>query len=672
MSVDKHDPHAPAPNRPTEIGGIHAGVAAIGFIFCFLAGIALMYAYDRRSGAITADLTTSGASVAAWADNDAPIPVDSKDPVWGKREAPVTMVLFSDYQCPYCSRVEKSFEQVKTEYGPDKVRIVWKNRPLSFHPNAKPAAEAGEGVFQLKGNDAFWKFHKLAFDNQKDLSRESYEKWAAAVGVPMPAFKAGLDSHKWAAKVEADDAIANKIGAGGTPATFVNGVKVGGAVPYEQFKKVIDEQLTKAAAKASSGTSKDKLYVALTKDQFTKEAEKEEEKEDNKTIWKVSYNPKLNPVLGTDKALVTIQVFSDFQCPYCGRVEPTFAKIRETYGEKVRFVWRNEPLPFHPRAKPAAELAWEARAEKGDKGFWEAHDKLFEIQKGGLADADLEKLAGDLKLDVAKVKAAIKDEKYKKEIEADHKVAQEFQVNGTPHMFVNGRRISGAVPFESFKPIIDEEIKRAEGLLASGVKQDALYDTLIKDGKTAPPPPPAPELEKKTVALPTNAPTKGGSKAKVVIQEFSDFQCPYCSRVEPTVDQITKEYGDKVKFVWRNLPLPMHPDAPLAAEAAMEAFKQKGSDGFWKLHGVMFKNQQALKRENLEKYAADIGLDVTKFKAALDNHTHQATVEADKKAGNDAGIQGTPAFIINGYFVNGAQPFENFKTAIDKALAEAK
>ena len=116
----------------------------------------------------------------------------------------------------------------------------------------------------------------------------------------------------------------------------------------------------------------------------------------------------------------------------------------------------------------------------------------------------------------------------------------------------------------------------------------------------------------------------------------------------------------------------MHPDAPLAAEAAMEAFKQKGSDGFWKFHGMMFKNQQALKRENLEKYATDIGLDLTKFKAALDNRTHQASVEADKKAGNDAGIQGTPAFVINGYFVNGAQPFENFKKAIDKALAEAK
>ncbi len=672
MSAEKHDPHTPAAPRPTEIGGIHAGVAIIGFIFCFLAGIALMYAYDRRAGAITADVSTSGGTAGpAWADTDSPVPIDSKDPYWGKRDAPVTMVIFSDYQCPYCSRVEKSFDQVKTEYGPDKVRIVWKDRPLSFHPNAKPAAEAGQGVLALKGNDAFWKFHKVAFENQKDLSRESYEKWAQAAGVNIAAFKKGLDAHTWQAKVEADDGLANKISAGGTPATFVNGIKIGGAVPYENFKKVIDEQLQKAAAKVSAGTAKDKVYVALSKEQFKKEAEPEEEKEDSKSVWKVPFNPKLNPSQGGDKALVTIQVFSDFQCPYCKKVEPTFAKIKETYGDKVRFVWRNEPLPFHPRAKPAAEMAWEARAQKGDKGFWEAHDKLFEMQPK-LDDADLEKVAADMKLDVSKVKAAIKDEKYIKEIMADHKVAQEFAVNGTPHMFVNGRRISGAVPFESFKPIIDEEITRASGLLAKGVKQDALYDELVKDGKTAPPPPPEPELEKKTVALPANAPSKGGTKAKVVIQEFSDFQCPFCSRVEPTVDQITKEYGDKVKFVWRNLPLPMHSDAPLAAEASMEAFKQKGSDGFWKFHGILFKNQQALKRENLEKYAGDIGLDVTKFKAALDNHTHQASVEADKKAGNDAGIQGTPAFVINGYFVNGAQPFENFKKAIDKALAEAK
>jgi protein-disulfide isomerase len=145
--------------------------------------------------------------------------------------------------------------------------------------------------------------------------------------------------------------------------------------------------------------------------------------------------------------------------------------------------------------------------------------------------------------------------------------------------------------------------------------------------------------------------------------------------VEPTIQAVMKEYKDQVKFVWRNKPLPMHPDAPLAAEAAMEAYKQKGNEGFWKMHDTLFANQQkpdGIKRPALEQYASDQGLDMAKFKAALDNSTHKAEIDADSKAGDDAQISGTPAFVINGYFINGAQPQAKFEKVIKRALAEAK
>jgi protein-disulfide isomerase len=137
-------------------------------------------------------------------------------------------------------------------------------------------------------------------------------------------------------------------------------------------------------------------------------------------------------------------------------------------------------------------------------------------------------------------------------------------------------------------------------------------------------------------------------------------------------------YNDKIKFIWRNMPLPMHPDAPLAAQAAMEAYKQKGPDGFWKMHDLLYENQPSgdkqngLKREALDTYAQQLGLDMGKWKAALDSQSHKPEVDADAKAGNDAGINGTPAFIINGYFINGAQPYSKFRKAIEKALAEAR
>ena len=166
--------------------------------------------------------------------------------------------------------------------------------------------------------------------------------------------------------------------------------------------------------------------------------------------------------------------------------------------------------------------------------------------------------------------------------------------------------------------------------------------------------------------------------AKVVIHEWSDFQCPFCGRVEPTVAQIMKEYGDRIKFVWHDLPLPMHPDAPLAAQAGREAYAQKGPSAFWAMHDKMFANQQKIKRDDLEGYAKDLNLNMDKFKAALDGSTHTSEIEADKKAGSEDGISGTPAFIIaptsasSGYFINGAQSFGKFRKLIERALSEAK
>jgi len=650
----------------SEPGGINSGVAIIGFVLCFLAGAMLMWGYDQkriRNGDIGAD-TSEGA---AWADNDSPIPVSSKDPMWGSRTAPVTIVHFSDFQCPFCSRVDPTLQQIRTTYGPDKVRIIWKNEPLPMHPNAKPAAEAAEGVFALKGNDAFWKFHDKAFHNQKDLSRESYEAWAKEIGVDMSKFNAGLDAHTWAKKVDEDSEEGHKLGVNGTPASFVNGVEVSGAQPFDKFKTVIDQELQKAEAKIAAGTPKDKVYVAMSAENHKNAPAAEEgEKEDTKTVFKVPVGKA--PVRGNVNAPVTIVEFSDFQCPYCKRVEPTLKALRDKYGDKIRLVWKNEPLPFHNRAEPAAEVALEARAEKGDAGFWEAHDKLFDSQPK-LGDQDLENVAKDLGLDVQKVDAAIKSHKWKSSLDDDSDEAEDFQASGTPHFFVNGRRLVGAQPQEKFEAIIDEEIKKAADLVQHGTAPSAVYETLTKDGKG-----PA-ALEKKDVPLPQNAPVKGNKAAKVVIQEFSDFQCPYCKRVEDTVTEVMKNYGDKVKFYWRNFPLDFHQDAPLAAEAAVEAFHQKGSDGFWKMHDRIYAAQgtpEGIKRDSLEKIAQDIGLDMTKFKAALDSSSHKAEIDADTAAGKAAGVSGTPAFFINGYFLNGAQPYPKFRKLIEKALSEAK
>jgi protein-disulfide isomerase len=660
-------------SAPSE-GGINVGVAIVGFILCFFAGAGIMWIKDSRHPNATAVAEeSSGAATGIWSDEESPVPISSKDPVWGHRDAPVTIVQFSDFQCPYCSKVELSIDQLKKDYGPEKLRVVWKNKPLPFHPDAKPAAEAAMGVFALKGSVAFWKFHDLAFRNQSALSATAYETWAQEAGVDLAKWKAGIAAHTWAEKVDGDDLVASSVKVKYTPSAFVNGVLVSGAQPYEKWKAVVDEELGKALAKIRSGTPKDHLYVTMSRENQANApsaaSDAGEEKDDTTTVWSVPVEK--SPVRGNPDAQVTIIEFSDFQCPYCGRVEPTLKAIMDKYGDKVRLVWKHEPLPFHPRAEPAAELAMEAREEKGDKGFWEVHDKLFASQPR-LEEADLEKVAKEAGLSLEKVREAMKTHKYRSFIDHDEDLADDMQAASTPCFFVNGRRLVGAQPPEKFGEIIDDEIKKTNALLGAGASPATLYETIIKDGKGPPP------LEKKDMVVPSNAPSRGNAKAKVTIVEYSDFQCPFCKRSEEAVTEVMKNYGDKIKLVWRNMPLPMHPDAPLAAQASMEAWKQKGAAGFWKMHDLLYANQpdqkrsDGLKREALDGYARELGLDMNKWKTALDTQSHKAEVDADVKAGSELGLEGTPAFLINGYFIDGDMPYPKFRKAIERALAEAR
>ncbi len=162
-------------------------------------------------------------------------------------------------------------------------------------------------------------------------------------------------------------------------------------------------------------------------------------------------------------------------------------------------------------------------------------------------------------------------------------------------------------------------------------------------------------------------PSRGPASAPVTIVEFSDFQCPFCSRAEGTVAQVMKAYDGKVRLVYRDFPLPAHDQAEKAAEAAHCADDQ---GKYWEMHEKLFANQQALEPDKLKGYAKDLKLDQAKFDKCLDSGEKAKVVEENKKAGEKAGVTGTPAFFVNGYQLSGAQPFEEFKTLIDSELAQ--
>jgi protein-disulfide isomerase len=162
---------------------------------------------------------------------------------------------------------------------------------------------------------------------------------------------------------------------------------------------------------------------------------------------------------------------------------------------------------------------------------------------------------------------------------------------------------------------------------------------------------------------------KGAANAPITIVEFADFQCPFCGRARETIYQVFKEYLGQVRFYVRHSPLAFHPDAPLAAEAALAAEEQ---GKFWEMHDRLMASQRNLAREDLEAYAREIGLDMGKFGQALDAQAHKSRIDQDIAVAEKVGARGTPTFFINGRKLSGAQPLEAFKAVIDEELARAQ
>ena len=163
------------------------------------------------------------------------------------------------------------------------------------------------------------------------------------------------------------------------------------------------------------------------------------------------------------------------------------------------------------------------------------------------------------------------------------------------------------------------------------------------------------------------APTKGPVNAPVTIVEFSDFQCPFCARVVPTLKQVEDTYQGSVRIVWKHLPLDFHKDAVGAALAAEAAGKQ---GKFWEFHDTLFANQKKLAQDDLKQHAKDLQLDPERFEADLLNGNDKKKIDADVAEAGKLGIQGTPGIFINGRFIAGAQPFETFAKIIDEELTK--
>ncbi len=606
-------------------------------------------------------------------------------PTRGPATALVTIVESSDFECPFCKRVGPTLKQLDEAF-PGKLRWSFKHNPLPFHQRALPAALAVEAAREQKGDAGFWAMHDRLFESAPALDQAALEKAATAVGLDLPRFRAALEGKAAEPRIRRDQAAVTALGASGTPAFFINGRKLSGAQPFESFRAVVAEELQKAEALVAGGTPPSQVYAKLQEGTATAPVmvaqpggapgapgapppPAQPPAPAPSPYRKVTVRAD-DPARGPADARLTIVLFSDFQCPFCARVEPTLKQLEETFKGKVRVVWKQQPLPMHPNAMPAA-LASEAAREQGK--FWPYHARLFQNQNA-LSQADLEKAAVDTRLDLRRFKASMAGPLAKARVEEDQRLAGQVGANGTPNMFFNCRQVVGAVPFETMKPIAEEELKKVEALIAKGAKPGpGLYEKACDANVAAAPAAPAapaaaaaPAPGKPVeIALRPDDPVKGNPRAPVTVVVFSDFQCPYCSRVEPTLKQVEQAYGPKVRLAWKHKPLPFHPNAVPAAVAA-EAAREQGK--FWQMHDKMFAGQQELSPAAYERWARELGLDMARFKAALNSQKLKARVEEDDQLATRLGIDGTPTMAVNGELVVGAVPFETLKAVIDRKL----
>jgi protein-disulfide isomerase len=367
---------------------------------------------------------------------------------------------------------------------------------------------------------------------------------------------------------------------------------------------------------------------------------------------------------GPSDALVTIVEFSEFQCPFSKKVQPVLAKVVEKYGKDVRIVFKHLPMAFHLQAPLASEYALAAGAQGK---FWELHDLMFENQQA-LAEAELDGYAKQVGLDPGKLAAFLATGEAKRTIVSDQDLARRLGATGTPTFFINGVRITGAQPLGNFEAIIDDQLAKARELVDRGVQREQVYAELTKDGWEDVPRGPRPQqapTTRRRLHLVEGTPTRGGKQPLVTIVEFSDFQCPFCARVNPTLDELLQTYGDKVQVHFRNQPLDFHKRAVPAAKAALAAHAQ---GKFWEMHDKLFKNQHALSDQDFVSYAKALGLDLPRFEKDLASAEVGERISRDQKDAEQLGARATPTLFVNGIPIRGALPLPTFKAVIDQEI----
>jgi protein-disulfide isomerase len=386
------------------------------------------------------------------------------------------------------------------------------------------------------------------------------------------------------------------------------------------------------------------------------------------------------PFKGDPNAPVTLNMYSDFQCPFCARffvnTEPGLVENYVRSGH-VRLVFQDLPLQeLHPNALAAHEVA-RCVAEQGAPLYWATYEALFMAQSEWAEAAEptaiFQRLAGEVGADVDALNACVAAGTHQAAIAQSVADAGARGLDGTPSFLIDNvasgesYTLIGAQPYERFAEALDAVLAGNAPPVAAQPEQPSVPFWATAEGLTVDPDRPGYTM--------AGDQTRGSADAPVVVVEFSDFQCPYCKQhseqTQPELDRLFVDTGD-VRWVYKSFPLPIHPQAPAAGVAAECAADQGKFD---EMHSALFARTGEWSNSNPSpvfiEIAGDLGLDTAAFATCLDDPAKAALVEADRADGM-AYVQGTPTFIVlsgsGGRIIPGALPVSAFSAELQKAV----
>ncbi|MBK6519107.1 MAG: thioredoxin domain-containing protein [Polyangiaceae bacterium] len=558
-----------------------------------------------------------------WSDLDSPVPISFADPMWGARDAPLTIVAFMDLRSKACKDQYADLIMLKEHVGAEKLRLVWKHFPLPL---------------------------------------KNYSKYLTA-----------KDDKASAKKVDADVVLGKSLGVSRLPAIFVNGAPLQGRQPISRVRELVDAQLLKAQAEIDKGTPPYQLYTTLSKVEFAQMPAKQAKGVDLTGTFNVPILT--SPTLGGGAdPKVTAVLFGDLTSADTATLYKTLMSVRAKYGDNLRVVWKDKPSATHARARPAAQLAREAKATLGPEAFFSAVSLMLENQTA-LEDKDLRKYAKKLGLDPTLAMDSVSSSLHLVWVELDESLADLLGVQSTPTMFVNGARVVGLKTASELESLFDAAVRSADQLVAKGFPASTIYEGLVAQGRN--------DIldSKKSYKEPSlTSPRIGIGYPLVPVQLFCDLTVPECKQALALVTQLQKDNSNLVSVFYRHFPQAENEHSRLLATAGTEVNGAYGAPTFYKFAELWFakaSEKPADIKVTLREVARDAvdfvaagSFAASTFDASLTNPTYDYQLRRDLEEAEELGFTEVPSFIVGKYSFTGLPTSAQLQALVRKTATE--